>query len=203
MARIVEKNAMPSSSSADVRAGERADPQQRRVDDRARVGEAAVRRSRASRNARRGERGRARAGSSSPTSPPSRMASESSPRPTMTSVGAEQVGQPGRRARRAARRTRRGRRGRSRAPSGRLTTNTQRQSSSTSAPPSGGPEAAASAADAPHSATADARCATGYIGRISASETAMITAAPGALQRAGGDQHLPARARRRTAPRRR
>ena len=59
-----------------------------------------------------------------------------------------------------------------------LTANTQRQSSSTSRPPSGGPDAAASAAEAPHSATAPARLCSGYSGRISASETAITTAAP-------------------------
>jgi hypothetical protein len=64
-------------------------------------------------------------------------------------------------------------------PSGRLTRKTQRQSAvSASSPPSAGPVAAASAAEAPHVPTAAARRATGYSGRISASETGTLIAAP-------------------------
>ena len=113
-----------------------------------------------------------------PQSRPSTIASASSPSPAIASADPARSGSPvassstlSTIARRPIAYTS--------TPSGRFTRKTQRQSAnSASRPPSGGPDAAASAAAAPHVPTAAARRPTGYSGRISASETGTVTAAP-------------------------
>ena len=171
------------------RGGSVRDPQQRRIDDRARV-RCRQRRAVARAGQRRRGEGAEHARARPAPVPPSRMASASAPRPPMTSAAPSRSGRPVACSSRS-RPTRRGRRANDQHAEREVDDEDPAPvAAGPAAPPSGGPEAAASAAEAPHSATAAARSARAGTRQDQRERDGHDHGRAGALQRAGGDQHL-------------